>query len=187
MSYKEDNKDFLSFIDSVHKLIKDTKYKMFIGIDEPDVEWDEEHPHPDWLEYDEYDKNEEFKNHTCTSRDGWGQKIMIFNPEVQKPYQFGDGKCNYSYPLIEICQNYEDYDEYYICRNAAYMYDSIDFCSTTDDHDYCEKHISKSNIKNYIKNDLLNDLETLSDASKKLAELHNSIKLTPLKFKKARY
>ena len=187
MSYKEDNKDFLSLIDSVHKLIKDTKYKMFISIDEPDVEWDEEHPHPDWLEYDEYDKNEEFKNHTCTNRDGWGQKIMIFNPEVQKPYQFSDDKCNYSYPLIEICQNYENYDEYYICRNATYMYDSIDFESTTDDHDYCEKHISKTNIKNYIKNDLLNDLETLSDASKKLAELHNSITLTTLKFKKSRY
>lgn len=185
MSYKEDNKDFLGFIDSVYKLIKGTKYKMYISIDEPDVRWDENNPHPDWMEYDAYDKNEEFKGHTCHS-EGWGQKIMIFNPEVQKPYWYSENSCNYKYPLIEICQNYEDYDQYYICRNAAHMYDAIDFGSTTDDHDYCEKYISKSNIKNYIKKDLLNDLEVLSDASKKLAELRDSIKLAPLKFRKAR-
>ena len=100
-----DNKEFLDFIDLVQKKLKGTNYKMYISINEPDVEWDEEHPHEDWLEYDKYDKNPKFKNHKI-DLSGWGQIIAILDPDTQAPYKISKSEFHYKHPLIQFWQNY---------------------------------------------------------------------------------
>lgn len=183
----KDNKEFLDLIDLVHETLKGTNYKMFISIDEPDVEWDEEHPHEDWLDYDKYDKNPEFKNNICYEDSGWGQIIRILDPDTQAPYRHRGGDANYRYPIVEIWQNYEDYDQYTITRNAAYMYDVIHYGQTTNDDDYEERYSNYKTVINYVKKDLLNDLKLLSETNKKLAEIHAADGfLAKIKYKKQR-
>ena len=183
----KDNKEFLDLIDLVQEKLKGTNYKMFISIDEPDVEWDEEHPHEDWLDYDKYDKNPEFKNNICHEDSGWGQIIRILDPDTQAPYRFSGGDANYRYPIVEIWQNYEDYDQYTITRNAAYMYDVIHYGQTTNNDDYEERYSDYKTVINYVKKDLLNDLKLLSETNKKLAEIHAADGfLAKIKYKKQR-
>lgn len=80
-----DNKEFLDLVDLVQAKLKGTNYKMYISIDEPDIEWDEDNPHEDWLDYDKYDKNPKFKNHKI-DLSGWGQGIAILDPEPHKMF-----------------------------------------------------------------------------------------------------
>ena len=182
-----DNKEFLDLIDLVQEKLKGTNYKMYISIHEPDVEWDEEHPHEDWLDYDKYDKNPKFKNHEVSS-DGWGQKIAILDPDTQAPYKFSKTKFSYKHPLVQFWQNYEHYSQYDIVRNAAYMYDVIHYGQTTDNGPYYEEYITYKDVLKYVENDLLNDLKVLSEATKKLAEIHADDKtLAELKYKRYRY
>lgn len=181
-----DNKDFLDLIDLVQKKLKGTNYKMYISICEPDVEWDENNPHEDWLDYDKYDKNPKFNNHE-THSDGWGQKIAILDPDTQAPYKFSKTKFSYKHPLVQFWQNYEYNDRYGMARNAAYMYDVIHYGQTTNS-DYEEKYITYENIVKYVENDLLNDLKVLSEATRKLAEIHaDETGLAKLSYTKVSY
>lgn len=186
--YRKDNHAFLDLIDLIYEMLKDTKYKMYIHIREPLEEWDEENPHPDWIEYDKYDKNPEFKKHISDEGGGWGQSIKILDPETQAPYCGYGRTFRYNNPLIEIWQDYEHYDRYEIIRNAAYMYDVIHYGQTTNNKDYREKAITYKTVLNYVKNSLINDLAILSEATKKLAEIHaNDSALAKLKYKKIDY
>lgn len=181
-----DNKEFLDLIDLVQKKLKGTNYKMFISIDEPDVEWDTEHPHDDWLDYDKYDKNPKFKNHKI-DLNGWGQKIAILDPDTQAPHKISKNEFHYKQALLTIWQDYEHSSQYDIIRNASYMYDVIHYGQTTNS-DYEEKYITYENVVKYVENDLLNDLKVLSEATKKLAEIHaNNKALAKLKYKIYRY
>lgn len=181
-----DNKEFLDLIDLVQKKLKGTNYKIYISIDEPDVEWDETHPHEDWLDYDKYDKNPAFKNHKI-DLDGWGQKIAILDPDTQAPNKFSKNGFYYKYPLVQFWQDYDYTSRYDIVRNAAYMYDVIRYGQTTNS-DYEEKYITYENIVKYVENDLLNDLKVLSEATKKLAEIHaDETGLTKLNYTKVSY
>lgn len=176
-----DNKEFLDLIDLVQAKLKGTNYKMYISIDEPDVEWDEENPHEDWLAYDKYDKNPKFKNHKI-DLSGWGQGIAILDPDTQAPYKISKKEFHYKNPLVQFWQNYEDTDQYDIIRNASYMYDVIHYGQTTNS-DYREKYITYKNVVKYVENDLLNDLKVLSEITKKLAEIHADDKaLTELNY-----
>lgn len=181
-----DNKEFLDLIDLVQEKLKGTNYKMFISINEPDVEWDAEHPHEDWLDYDKYDKNPAFKNHRIDFS-GWGQEIAILDPDTQAPHKISKKEFHYKHALLAIWQDYEHYSQYDIIRNASYMYDVIHYGQTTNP-DYEEKYITYENVVKYVENDLLNDLRVLSEATKKLAEIHaNDKALAELKYKKYRY
>ena len=67
------------------------------------------------------------------------------------------------------------------------MYDVIHYGQTTNS-DYEEKYITYENIVKYVENDLLNDLKVLSEATKKLAEIHADDKaLAKLSYKKVSY
>lgn len=181
-----DNKEFLDLVDLVQKKLKGTNYKMYININEPDVEWDEEHPHEDWLDYDKYDKNPKFKNHKI-DLDGWGQEIAILDPDTQAPHKFSKNGFHYKHPLIQFWQDYDYTSRYDIVRNASYMYDVIHYGQTTNS-DYEEKYITYENIVKYVETDMLNDLRALSEATKKLAELHaDGTCLTRLSYKKVSY
>ena len=186
--YRDDyNKEFLDLIDLVQAKLKGTNYKMFIKVKEPSVDWDEENPPEDWVDYDKYDKNPEFKNNMCYEESGWGQMIRILDPDTQAPYKHSGGDCNYRYPIVEIWQNYEDFDQYTITRNAAYMYDVIHYGQTTNNDDYEERYSDYKTVVNYVKKDLLNDLKLLSETNKKLAEMHAADSfLAKIKYKKYR-
>ena len=67
------------------------------------------------------------------------------------------------------------------------MYDVIHYGQTTNP-DYEEKYITYENIVKYVENDLLNDLKVLSEATKKLAEIHvDETGLAKLSYTKVSY
>lgn len=184
--YREDNKEFLDLVDLVYKKLKGTRYRMYINIGEPDTDYDEDDPDPNWQDYLKYDGNPEFHEHICTNTSSMGQFIHIYDPETQKPYNGYGGDFIYANPLVSFWQDYDSGDRYELGRNAAYMYDVINY-GVSIDKDSDDDGVSYKVVVDYVKKDMLNDLAVLSEMTVNLGKMHDGVKtLAKLKYRKSR-
>ena len=181
MSYRKENKQFLDILDLVKQTLKGTRFLLDVDANEPvDPEDDDD---PIWKEYyEEIGVNPEigYAEHRVEHH-GHSQTISILDPTVQAPYVINDHNKIYHSGLVTLCENYEDFDEYFVHRSVCYMYDEINLDSSTDaDADDDSETISIQKLKKYIKKNLLSDLETLSAACLKLKELRESVQVSTL-------
>ena len=183
MSYREDNKMFLDLLDAVREVLKDTNYKVYVSsLSEPESHYDEDNPSDDWKEFIALDKDPALHECEC-SFDGWGQKIAILDPTVQKPTYDN----HYKYAQVVLTEDYEHFDRYFISRMASYRFDAI-CCDSETRPSFTEWFIKYEDTMEYVRNHLLSDLEYLSSMSKKLAELHKEASnLSALKCSKDDY
>ena len=181
MSYREENKQFLDILDLVKQTIKGTRFLIDVNANEPEDPEDDDDPI--WNEYyEEIGINPELGHaEHRVEHYGISQTISILDPTVQAPYVINDHNKIYHSSLVTLCENYEDFDEYFVHRSVCYMYDAINMDSSTDaDADDDDETISIQKLKKYIKKNLLSDLETLSAACLKLKELRESVRVSTL-------
>lgn len=183
MSYREDNKMFLDLLDAVREVLKGTKYKVYVSsLREPESHYDEDNPSDDWKEFITLDEDPAL--HECqVSFDGWGQKIAILDPTVQKPSYDN----TYKDALVVLTEDYEHFDRYFISRMASFRYDAIR-CDSETRPEFYDWFIKYEDTMDYVRNHLLADLVQLSLMSSKLAALHvEASKLSELKYSKDDY
>lgn len=157
--------EFKSIYNLVKKTLKNTKYVVITNVTDDDS-------------IQLHDKGRS-KDIVLRVEREFGHTIAIVNPEVQAPYESDERKF-YNNALVTITENHEDFNEYCIDRVVSYMYDSINLDSSTvkteGTNDIGDiEYISKVNVKKYIKENLLIELDKLSAYTIKLKELRENL------------
>lgn len=182
MSYSEDNKMFLFILNSIQELLNGTRFRITLNELKPP---NDDAYYTDWDEYRRIKKNPAFETFRVDCK-WWGQKIIIIDPTVQTPIANCQDAGWYQHGLITITENTNHPDRYGIYRVVSSGFDRISCDSNTEITS--ERFIKYEDMVDYIKNHLLNDLETLSDAAIQLSSLRSSCKkLCPLKYSKDDY
>lgn len=142
-------RQFVEIYNLISETLKDTPYKVISGISGDDFYEDD----PDYETFKDFkptsDINFLFYNYRIST------VLVIVHPDIcinDKSY----ATCC----LMSFIQNYENYDHYFISRNACFNYQDISLDK------YCK---NVKNVKKYIQTKLVNDLNNLYNFSKTIA------------------
>jgi hypothetical protein len=117
--------------------------------------------------------------HYCDGLSRYGNAIGIVLQSVQNPATFSGGQLWYPHALVRFAEDYEDYDHFYISRNATYDFRSVSVDKPVPD---AESYVSYEEVKRYVQENLKDDLKVLVDATVKLKEFVESVPVAPIKY-----
>ena len=158
--------NFVKIYNNITKLLKDTDYIAITNAEYRDYDKDDE-------EYKAFKKIKRMTKDSVYSEHNMNYAIYIINPKIN--ISFGNKPKNYINWLICFSQDYEDYDHYVISRCITNEYNRLDIAGFETDE--------FSDLDNYINNNLISDLNELSNQSEKLKTFIDNVNVTKIKTK----